>query len=139
MSGETVTDNCDAAPSGVTWSCCYDLNSEGKTGSCECAAYGCQSSDTSCNCIYLDGQGSGFDLAPSECTKTRSGSHTFAYPGVCCDTGSYCQCEANDSSTGVIGCGAGTEVASCGQAAQHKSCSAFGHGPQTSCADLIWK
>lgn len=130
---EVAVDNCDAPPSGVTWSCCHDVGSTGITTFCGCGVSMCAQRNDAyiCGCDYLFtlSVGGSIDEYPQpRGTETQSSTCTG---DKCCTNGQACSCVDNFTS-----CQFSTTVSSCAPPTSH-SCPG-GELLSNSCAGLKW-
>jgi hypothetical protein len=140
---EASVDNCnDTAPGSA---CCFDVDSSGETTSCECATYACNPSDNDCNCFWMTDGAPPSAIAPSECTDRSAAGVPFPLPGICCDSGEFCDCYGAESSTSTETCFNGAQRDSCAGPSEVRDCSFFGsnntvgQAPASTCAGLTWK
>ncbi len=118
------TDDCDSLPSGAA--CCYDVNGDGETTSCDCYVPSCAAdSDTNfCWCRFYDV----FIVGKNRDNEEKVSSCS----GKCCKTDDSCDCNSFDErfcdGELVDSCTAPTKY-ECGGASKQA----------TSCAGLKWK
>jgi hypothetical protein len=121
---EESVPNCDQAPSGVSWSCCYNIDGNGRTDTCNCAVPLCTSRDGTfdCECGYQS-------ALPANVKKTSTCSAS-----KCCTNGVDCSCTGNQFTT----CNHPTSVSSCSAPTAARKCDS-GMRAASSCAGLTWK
>ena len=140
FSDESAAASCDsaAAPAGETWdtlACCYDVDSDGFTTSCDCLAWSCYHSDKNdeCTCGWYGDDTSRGTLV-SGCSQNSHDSLCCQEPSVDADTNA-CSCNGAFTSCSTRpGYESSSTVTSCGVVP--RSC--IGKSA-TSCDGLKWK